>query len=145
MEPSNVAVEDSEKKAASILADALNQVLDLSRTHQQSIVESLQVPRGEIQSFSVDALEYWPFIRSFRDTIGCLSIPAAQKLACLGKYCKGKAALALKSTYYKSPEEGYIRALEILEERFGNSYNITCEWVKKFTNRPDVKGSRDLR
>ena len=74
-----------------------------------------------------------------------MSIPAAQKLACLGKYCKGKAALALKSTYYKSPEEGYIRALEILEERFGNSYNITCEWVKKVTNRPDVKGSLDLR
>ena len=74
-----------------------------------------------------------------------MSIPAAQNLACLGKYCKGKAALALKSTYYKSPEEGYIRALEILEERFGNSYNITCEWVKKVTNRPDVKGSLDLR
>ncbi|XP_042889909.1 uncharacterized protein LOC122264893 [Penaeus japonicus] len=144
-EPSHIPLEDPERKAASILVDALNQVLDMSRVQQQSMVESLQVPRGELQTFSGDELEYWPFIRSFKDTIDCLSIPAAQKLACLRRYCKGRAALALKSTSYKKPEEGYKRALEILEERFGNPYNITCEWVRKVTSRSDVRGAADLR
>jgi len=96
------------------------------------LIESLQVPRGALQPFSGDELEYWPFIRSFKDTIHCLSIPAAQKLACF-RYCTGQAPFALRSTSYKNPEEGYKRALEILEERFGNPYNIICPWVRKVT------------
>lgn len=146
-EPSRIPPipEEPEQRAASALVDALNQVLDMSRVHQQSIVESLQVPRGELQSFNGDELEYWPFIRTFKDTIDCLAVPAAQKLACLRKYCTGKAALALKSTSYKNPEDGYQAALKILEERYGNTHNITCEWVKKVTNRPEVKGTSELR
>ncbi len=35
--------------------------------------------------------------------------------------------------------------MEILEERFGNSYNITCKWIKKVVNRPEVKTAADLR
>ncbi|KAK4322778.1 hypothetical protein Pmani_006446 [Petrolisthes manimaculis] len=124
---------------------ALNQVLNMSRVQQQSILESIHVPRGELQLFSGDELKYWPFIKSFKYIIDCLSLPVAQKLASLQKYCRGRAALTLKSTSYKSPEKDYKRALEILEERFGNPYNITCEWVRKVTSRPEVKRAADLR
>ena len=63
----------------------------------------------------------------------------------LKQYCRGKAAQALKSTSYLNPDEGYKAALEILGERFGNPYNITCKWVKKVVNRPEVKIAADLR
>lgn len=33
----------------------------------------------------------------------------------------------------------------MLEERFGNPYNITCKWVKKVVDRPVVKTASDLR
>lgn len=95
--------EEPERKAVSVRFDSLKQLLDMSRVQQQSLVESLQVPRGELQLFTEEEVEYWPFIRSFKDTIDGLYIPAAQKLACLRSYCKGKAALALKSTSYKNP------------------------------------------
>ncbi len=144
-EPSRVPEpDDPATTAVSILADALRQVLDTSRNQQQTVVESLHVPRGEFQTFDGDELEYWPFITSFKDSIDCLSISAAQKLVYLKQYCRGKASLALKSTSYLNPE-GYKTALEILEERFGNSYNITCKWIKKVVNRPEVKTAADLR
>lgn len=44
-----------------------------------------------------------------------------------------------------NPDEGYNTALKILEERFENPYNITCKWVKKVVNRPEVKTAADLR
>ena len=143
--PEDPAPEEPVTTAASILADALKQVLDTSRDQQRSVVESLQVPKGDPQTFDGDELEYWPFIRSFKDSIDCLSISSAQKLVYLRQYCRGKAALALKSTSYLNPEEGYRNALKILEERFGNPYNITCKWVKKVVHRPEVKTATDLR
>lgn len=148
-EPSRVFEEsstpDEPTKTASVLADTLKYVLDTSRDQQRAIVQSLHVPRGEPQTFDGDELEYWPFIRSFKDSIDCLSLSSAQKLVYLKQYCRGKAAQALKSTSYLNPDEGYKAALEILEERFGNPYNITCKWVKKVVNRPEVKTAADLR
>ena len=109
-DPSNITPQEPATTAASILAEALKQVLDTSKDHQRSIVETLQVPKGELQFFYGEELEYWPFIRSFEDSIDCLSISSAQKLVYLRQYCKGKAALALKSTSYLNPEEGYKSA-----------------------------------
>ena len=42
------------------------------------------------------------------------------------------------------PDEGYLKALEILQSRFGNTYIIAQEWISKITERPDVKGASDL-
>ncbi|KAK3869282.1 hypothetical protein Pcinc_025391 [Petrolisthes cinctipes] len=55
----------------------------------------------------------------------------ARKLASLRKYSRGRAALAVKSTSDKSPEEGYKRALEMLEKRFDNPYiSPVGGWMK---------------
>ncbi|KAK8396591.1 hypothetical protein O3P69_004931 [Scylla paramamosain] len=59
--------DDPVKTAVSVLADALRQVLDTSRYQQQTVVESLHVPRGEFQTFDGDELEYWPWIKTNHD------------------------------------------------------------------------------
>ena len=43
------------------------------------------------------------------------------------------------------PEHGYQRALEILETRYGDSFEITQRWITKITDRPNIKGPADLR
>ena len=134
-----------EQRATSILTDALHQVLDESRVQQQSLVDTLQMPRCELQMFNGDPLKYWPFIRAFRNTIDCRSTDSGKKLTCLMQYCTGRANSLLQCCLVKEPEEGYQLALKLLEERFGNNFAIAQEWVKKITSRFDVKGIEDLR
>ena len=43
------------------------------------------------------------------------------------------------------PETGYKRALEILESRYGNRFEITQKWITKITDRKNVVSSSDLR
>ena len=120
-------------------------ILDESRAQQQTIVETLQLPKRELQCFNGNPLKYWSFIRSFQACVGRKSIDVASKLSCLLQYCTGQARDVLECIEMMDPEEGYEKALQILESRFGNRHNITQQWVTKITDRPDVKGEADLR
>jgi hypothetical protein len=141
-EPSRI---NTETQATSALAEVLHQVLNESRSQQQSLVDTLQLPRSELQTFDGNPLNYWPFIRAFRHTVDNKSADPGTKLTCLMQYCTGRAKNLLQCCLVKEPAEGYRLALDLLEERFGNSFVIAQEWIKNITNRPNVKGTLALR
>jgi len=43
------------------------------------------------------------------------------------------------------PGDGYVQALKILEERYGNNYEISRKWIQRIINRPNLKGPSELR
>ena len=146
-EPLGAASEEDEQMSLvkTVIAGVVGEVLNESRVQQQSIVDSLQLPRRELQTFDGDSLQYWPFIRSFRTTVDAKNIDSASKLSCLLQYCKGSARKILNCCETMDPEDGYVRALEILEDRYGNNYEISQKWIRRITDRPNLKGPTELR
>ncbi|XP_014663229.1 PREDICTED: uncharacterized protein LOC106805948 [Priapulus caudatus] len=134
-----------ETQATSALAEVLHQVLNESRSQQQSLVDTLQLPRSELQTFDGNPLDYWPFIRAFKHTVDNKSADPGTKLTCLMQYCRGRAKSLLQCCLVKEPADGYRLALHLLEERFGNNFVIAQEWIKKIISRPNVKGTVALR
>ena len=123
----------------------LKTILEESREQQRAIVETLQLPKRELQPFDGNPLKYWSFIRSFQANIGSKQVDPASKHSCLLHYCTGQARKVLEATEMMDPEEGYSKALQLLKCRFGNTENIAQEWIAKITERPDVKGASDLQ
>ena len=136
---------DEVKAVKEVLTSAVANVLNESRVQQQSIVHSLQLPRRELQTFDGDCLQYWPFIRSFHSIVDTKAIDSATKLSCLLMYCKGNVRRMLNCCEIMDPEEGYVQALKILEDRFGNKFEISQKWIQKIINRPNLKGPSDLQ
>jgi len=146
-EPLNITSGESEQImfVKTVIAGVVSEVLNESRVQQQSIVDSLQLPRRELQTFDGDSLRYWPFIRSFRAIVDTKNIDSASKLSCLMQYYKGNARRILNCCETMDPEDGYVPALKILEERYGNNYEISQKWIQRIINRPNLKGPSELR
>lgn len=123
----------------------VSEIMDESRIQQQAIVDALQLPRREMQTFDGNPMKYWSFMRSFQTNIDNKKVDASSKLSCLLHYCKGTARKVIECTEMMPPETGYKRALEILESRFGDSFKITQKWISQVTQRPNVKGPKELR
>ena len=123
----------------------LSEIMMASVAQQQKMLDSLQLPKKELQPFDGNPLDYWTFIQTFRSNVGNKNVDDASKLSCLLHYCTGKARSMLKCTEMMPAEAGYKRALEILETRFGDPFEITHRWVSKITDRPNISGIADLR
>ena len=139
-EPSQIAPEQS-----MMIKTMMTEILNESRVQQQTMVDTLQLPMRKLQTFDGNPLNYWAFIQSFLTSVGKKNVDAASKLSCLLQYCKGQARKILECTEMMPPEYGYQRALEILETRYGDSFEITQRWITKITDRPNIKGPADLR
>jgi len=61
------------------------------------------------------------------------------------QYCKGNARRILNCCETMDPEDGYVQALKILEERYGNNYEISQKRIQRIINRPNLKGPSELR
>ena len=123
----------------------ISEILKASATQQQTMIDSLQLPKKELQHFDGDPLNYWTFIQSFRTSVGNKNVDDSAKLSCLLHYCTGVARKVLRCTEMMSPSDGYKRALEILESRFGDPYDITQRWVSRITDRQNISCIADLR
>ena len=142
---SQVSWDPSSRPAEESMKMLVCELLKESRQQQQSVVDALQLPRRELQSFNGDPLRYWSFIQSFKANVDKRKVDDAAKLSVLLQNCVGPARKMLYCTELMAPETGYKRALEILEERYGDKFEISQKWVEKILNRTIVKGPVELR
>ena len=124
--------------------DVLAHMLDNTRIQQQSLVESLQLPKTELTTFDGDPIGYWTFIRAFENTVDKDTISESAKLARLLQYCTGAARKLIQCCSIKEPNEGYALARKLLKNRFGNEYDISEAWISKIINRPDIHNNKAL-
>ena len=127
------------------VADILTQMLNTSQQQQQSLVDTLQLPKTELMTFNGDPIEYWPFIRAFENTVDRESVGDAAKLARLQQYCTGPAKRLIQCCAVKSPSEGYVLARKLLKDRFGNEHDISEAWINKIVTRSDIRDNKALR
>ena len=105
------------------------------------MINSLQLPKAKLLDFYGNPLEYWTFINSFQNNVDCLCVDAKAKLVRLLEYCKGKAGKVIQHCASMDPDAGYLRALELLKQRFGNEFVIAETWISKVTDGGNIKAS----
>lgn len=116
-----------------------------TRMHQQSLVDSLQRPKIELMTFDGDLLKYLPFVRAFNNAVDSKSDDDGSKLNSLIQYCTRKPRSLLQCCLVKEPTEGYKLAWELLRERFGNNDVISQTWIAKILDQPKIKDSQCLQ
>lgn len=147
---SNVCRNDTDngKEEAQDQDKAILKAFTDSHASQQRILSLLQMPQVQLQSFGGEPLEYWNFIRLFNACVAIEADPTA-KLTRLLHYTTGKARAAIQGCTILSPADGFKKAMDILEQRFGSNSAIAQSWVQKITMGPvigsqDNSGIRDL-
>lgn len=132
-----------ESMASSVNVSAVEAQLEI----QRQMLDVIGLPKTSLVTFDGNPLEYWSFINAFDCCVGRTRVDDGAKLNRLLEYCKGKAAKVLRPCCLMKPEEGYIKARQLLKERFGNEYKIAESWVKKITEGAPIKpnSSDDLQ
>jgi len=91
--------------------------------------------------FDGDPMKFSQFMRSFESSIGRSAVDHATKLDRLIDSCVGKAAKVVAPCVYMDPVTGYETALRLLEERYGNRYQISEAWITSITDGPQLKAN----
>ena len=120
-------------------------MINNSILQQQALVKTLQLPKHDLITFNGDPLDYWPFMRSFENTVDAKTSDDSVKLSSLIQYSGGKVKKLLQCCLVMEPKDGYKRALELLKDRFGDDNMIAQAWVNKIVRHPDVKGVENIR
>ena len=131
--------------SSAVLADTISQMLETSRIHQQSLVDSLHAPRIEMMRIDGNPLKYWPFMRSFHNAVASRTSDDGLKLGSLIQYCSGNVGQLLQCCLVKEPSDGYKLALKLLKDRYGNDDVISRAWIDRILDRPKMKDTRGLR
>jgi hypothetical protein len=108
------------------------------------VVDRLEMPRTEISPFDGNLLMYREFLLNFQETIGNRSVSKEMKLRHLVGLCKGKAYDAIRPCLLMDDGEGFQKALDILERRFGNSFTIARANIKALTQAPSLRADDSL-
>ena len=98
----------------------------------------VNLPKAELVRFDGDPLQYWIFVRAFENNVESTTKDSTSRLMRLIQYCTGKARTLVESCICMELEIGYLRARELLKERFGDDYAISQAWVKRITEGPVI-------
>lgn len=123
-----------------------NSSAEFAKTLAESFSVS-RLPAPEPAVFCGDPLRYKNWEMSFQTLIGRKNIPASEKIYYLQKYVGGPAKEVIEGYFLLSTEEAYQSALNILEERYGNSFVIANTYRDKLASWPKIrpKDSMELR
>jgi len=115
---------------------------DLSELTQLLIKQQVRasLPAQQIQVFNGDPLQFTTFMKSFEYGVENKVVDGRDRLNYLWQYTVGEPRTLVNSClYYQDPEEGYIKAKQILTGRYGNSHKIAQAILQKAKEWPEVK------
>ena len=97
------------------------------------------LPQRQIPSFNGNPLDYCSFIRAFDTIIASKEPDYSSKLYYLEQYTTGRPQELVKSCLHMDPEEGYKKARDTLEQRFGEKYRIAMAHVEKLLSISPIR------
>ena len=106
---------------------------------QRELIDVMKSPPVVIKTFDGSPIHYYPFIKSFKENVEKVVIDSASRLTRLNSYTTGKANKLIQSCMILPPDQGYIKALSLLQDRFGNPFVISQAWVTKITAGSNIK------
>lgn len=108
---------------------------------QRRLIDVMSLPKTSLKPFDGDPLNFWSFMHAFDHVVGRTTVDDGSKLNRLFEYCTGKAAKVIQSCVHMHPSDGYVKARQLLTQRFGNEYQISEAWVKKVTEGAVIKSN----
>ena len=96
-----------------------------------ALIGVLQAPKVDLPTFKGDPMQYHTFMRAFDDNVGRTISDPSSKLARLMQLCTGEAARVIQGCTLMSPERGYVRARQLLKDRYGDEFMIAELWGQR--------------
>ena len=102
--------------------------------------EGFSLPKPELFSFSGDALSFTKFMNNFKLNIENKVHDNKLRLNYLIQYCNGEAKELIEDCV-NLRDQGYERAVKLLSERYGKSYQVVQAYVHMLTTGPIVRNN----
>ena len=96
------------------------------------------MPSQELKRFSGSYTEYFVFSHSFDSIIADKLNTDQDRLHYLEQYTVGKPNEIVRACLHLNPEEGYARARELLDRRYGNRDQISAAYVERVLSWPSI-------
>ena len=125
-------------------SDKLNST-SIAESERDNALATLNLPKVTLDTFNGDPKRYHAFIKAFDCNVDIVVTNPDMKLARLNQYCVGEAKRAIRSAILIGGEAGYLKAKEILKERFGSKDLVTQTYIHDLTESTPVKTNIDYR
>ncbi|CAB4008789.1 Hypothetical predicted protein [Paramuricea clavata] len=109
-----------------------------SEQHQQNFLRSLS-----LSSFKGDPTEYHLFIRTFGMRVERNVKSSGARMQYLQQYLDGEPKDLIKGCHYMEPDAGYVEAMKLLNEKYGDPYKVSNAYVKKVNDWPILRPGDD--
>ena len=130
--PQNTTISDrSYPNATQDNSFQLQHLLEKQQHTMDEVVKGLRMPQREYMNFYGEPRDFPLFMRNFEVNVETKEDNDADRLNYLIQYCKGPARQAIEHCVIMPPEEGYIRAKEILRKNFGRNHIVTQAFLDK--------------
>ena len=96
------------------------------------LINHLQAPTVEIDTFSGNCIDYPYFITTFIEVVETRISDPRGRLIRLLKYLDEEAKELVQACVYLPADEGYKKARQLLEKNYGDQYRILSEYRKEF-------------
>ena len=97
----------------------------------EALIGVLQAPKVDLPTFRGDPMQYHIFMRAFDDNVERVISDPSSKLARLMQLCAGEAARVIQGCSLMRPERGYVRARQLLKDRYGDEFMIAELWGQR--------------
>ena len=109
-------------------------------TMKQLATASL-LPKSELMIFDGNPLKFSLFMCSFENNVEKCTSNFSKMLQLLIQVCEGKARKVIENCILLEPREGYLKAKQLLFERFGGAYRVSSSWLAKVAHGPQIKSN----
>jgi len=86
---------------------------------QQESTLAFTLPQPEVPTFSGNPIEYWTFLRAFKNLNESKTSSQSTRLYYLVQYTTGEVRELVKSCLAMKEEVGYREARDLLKKRYG--------------------------
>ena len=100
----------------------------------EALIGVLQAPKVDLPTFKEDPMQYHIFMRAFDDNVERVISDPSSKLARLVQLCTGEAGRVIRGCTLTRPERGYVRARQLLKDRYGDEFVIAELWGQRLLN-----------
>ena len=116
------------------MQSCLQQQSDMLHT----ITSAMCMPKPEILSFYGKPIEYWKFIKNFETNVQSKVPDDSIKLSYLIQYCHGEARESIEDCVVLPPTDGYFKARDILNKRYGRPHVIAHAYMDELKGGPNL-------
>ena len=124
---------------------AVNRSDVMSAIAQADLINSLNVPKVEIDNFEGNPLDYLTFMAIFAEVVHTKVMDRQVKLTRLLQYTTGPAKMAIRNCALIGGYAVYIQARDILKNRYGNSHLVSQMIISDLKNGKRITKANELQ